>query len=338
MKILKIENLSRLYGKGESSVLDMTIQQRKIMFALTIFYTIVILYFIFLAFGRVDSLDQRTSYVFIFVPDSFFRLPSVSDLLHPTLMDFVSFGNIAAFIPFGILVPLLYRTSFIRFIALFILSILVIETIQALTLLGSFDIDDVIQNSLGAAVGFGAYKLGFRTKHVWRNLAATGISIVVLMTMVWGGFGIVDNAIIKDMGPFVALNELKDSSGNTSTGTIPYSFKIGGQTVNPKYNVYSVEGNHIETYTYTLGNKELYLSLHYGIPDQKDFHGRLSVSVDGHEFLSTSAENQRHEPDMLLVYLEKANELTITIEGNETMWDVAFREMKYYWSWEKREE
>lgn len=299
MKIFKIENLYRLYGKGESSVLDMTIQQRKIIFAITIFYTIAILYFIFLAFGRVDSLDQRTSYVFIFLPDSFFRLPSVSDLLHPTLMDFVGFGNIAAFIPFGILIPLLYRTSFIRFIALFILSILVIETIQALTLLGSFDIDDVIQNSLGATVGFGAYKLGFRTKNVWRNIAATGISIVVLMIVVWGGFGIVDKAFIKDMGPFVALNELIDSTGNTSTGTKPYSFKIGGQTVEPKYNVYSVEGNHIETYTYMLGNKELYLSLHYGIPDQKDFHGRLSVSVDGHEYLSTSAENQSHEPNML---------------------------------------
>lgn len=334
---LKNENLTKLFSKGESA-LDLNTKQRKIMFAFTIFYTIVILYFIFLAFGRVDSLDQRTSYVFIFLPDSFFRLPSVSDLLHPTLMDFVGFGNIAAFIPFGILIPLLYRTSFFRFIALFILSILVIETIQALTLLGSFDIDDVIQNSLGAAVGFGAYKLGFRTKHVWRNVAATGISIVVLMIMVWGGFGIVDKAFIKEMGPIVALNELKDSTGNTSTGTTPYSFKIGGETIEPKYNVYGVEGNHIETYTYTLGNKELYLSLNYGIPDQKDFQGRLSVSVDGQEFLSTSAESQRHEPDMLLVYLENANELTITIEGNERIWDVAFREMKYYWSWEKGEE
>ncbi|WP_268625011.1 VanZ family protein [Paenibacillus alvei] len=314
----------------------MTKQQRKIMLGITICYTFLILYFIFLAFGRVGTIDQKDGYTFILIPDSFFRLPSVSDLLHPTLMDLVGFGNIAAFIPFGILIPLLYRTGFIRFIALFILSILVIETIQALTLLGSFDINDVIENSLGAAIGFWAYKLGFRTASIRKNIAATSISIVVLMTVVWGSFGIVDKAFTQEMGPFVALNELIDSTGNTSTGTKPYRFEIGGQTVEPKYNVYSNEGKNTETYTYSLGNKELYLSLHYGVPDQKELQGRVSVSVDGHEFLSASAE--RHEPEIFTVYLEKANELTITIEGNETLWDVAFREMKYYWSWEKREQ
>ncbi|MEQ7052863.1 VanZ family protein [Paenibacillaceae sp. P-4] len=314
----------------------MTKQQRKIMLGITICYTFLILYFIFLAFGRVGTIDQKDGYTFILIPDSFFRLPSVSDLLHPTLMDLVGFGNIAAFIPFGILIPLLYRTGFIRFIALFILSILVIETIQALTLLGSFDINDVIENSLGAAIGFWAYKLGFRTNNIRKSIAATGIFIVVLMTVVWGSFGIVDKAFTQEMGPFVALNELIDSTGNTSTGTKPYRFKIGGQTVEPKYNVYSIDGKNRGTYTYSLGNKELYLSLFYGVPDQKELQGRVSVSVDGHEFLSASAE--RHEPEIFTVYLEKANELTITIEGNETLWDVAFREMKYYWSWEKREQ
>ncbi|OBY77579.1 teicoplanin resistance protein VanZ [Paenibacillus sp. KS1] len=314
----------------------MTKQQRKMMLGITICYTFLILYFIFLAFGRVGTIDQKDGYTFILIPDSFFRLPSVSDLLHPTLMDFVSIGNIAAFIPFGILIPLLYRTGFVRFIALFILSILMIETIQALTLLGSFDINDVIENSLGAAIGFWAYKLGFRTENIRKNIAATSISIVVLMTVVWGSFGIVDKAFIHEMGPFVALNELIDSTGNTSTGTKPYCFKIGDQTIEPKYNVYSIEGKNRETYTYALGNKELYLSLFYGVPDQKELQGRISVTVDGHEFLSASAE--RHEPEIFTVYLEKANELTITIEGNETVWDVAFREMKYYWSWEKREQ
>lgn len=137
-------------------------QQRKFIFTITILYTILILYFIFLAFGRIDAVARMTGYTFIFLPDSFFKLPSISDLLHPVLMDFVGFGNIAAFIPFGILIPLLYRINFIRFIILFILSIFVIETIQALTLLGSFDVNDVIQNSLGAAVGFGAYKFGIQ--------------------------------------------------------------------------------------------------------------------------------------------------------------------------------
>lgn len=308
-------------------------QQRKIIFAITIFYTLFILYFLFLAFGRVDKVDQINGYTFMFLPNDFFRVPSLSDLLHPTLMDFVGFGNIAAFIPFGILIPLLYRTNFVRFMTLFILSILVLETIQALTLLGSFDMNDVIQNSSGAAIGFGAYKLGFRTKNNWRNIAGTGIAGIVLMLGVWGIFGILDQVFTKEMGPFVAINGLKDSTGNPSTGTKQASLKIGGQDVEPQYNVYSIEGKNKETYTYMLDNKkELYLFLNYGIPDHKDSQGSIKVTVDGHEFLSVSAEAGRHEPDISEIFLPQANELMITLEGNETIWDVGFREMVYKWN------
>ncbi|WP_433940026.1 VanZ family protein [Paenibacillus lautus] len=308
-------------------------QQRKIIFAITIFYTLFILYFLFFAFGRVGKADQIKGYTFIFLPDDFFRLPGLSDLLHPTLMDLVGFGNVAAFIPFGILIPLLYRTSFVRFMTLFILSILLLETIQALTFLGSFDMNDVIQNSLGAAVGFGAYKLGFRTKNYWRNIAYVGVSSLVLMLGVWGVFGIFDQAFTKEMGPFVAINDLRDSSGNPSTGNKTASFEIGGQDVEPQYNVYSFEGKNKETYRYTLGNKkEVYLFLNYGTPDQEDSRGSIRVTADGHEFLTVSVEAGRHEPDMSSIYFPQANELTITIDGNVTLWDVGYKEMVYSWN------
>ncbi|MBD3917387.1 VanZ family protein [Paenibacillus sp. PR3] len=303
--------------------------------AITISYTVLILYFIFLAFGRLGTVDHVTGYTFIFLPDSFFRLPGLSDLLHPTLMDLVDLGNIAAFIPFGLLIPLLYRTDFIRFMILFILSILVIETIQALTLLGSFDINDVIQNSLGAAVGFGAYKSGCRYRRIWSNIAAVGIAIAILMLGIWGSFGVVDKAFTQELSEFVAINELQDSTGQPSEGAKLDPFEIGGQKVVPQYNVYSAEGRNIETYTYMLGkgNKELYLYMNYGIPDQEDFRGSITVTVDGQVFLSMSAEDQPHEPDMFGLYLERANKLTITIEGNEKLWDVGFREMEYSWRW-----
>lgn len=274
----------------------------------------------------------KTSHTFIYLPDTFFKLPSISDLLHPTLMDFVDFGNIVAFIPFGILIPLLYRINFIRFITLFIMSIVLIEVIQGLTLLGSFDVNDVIQNSLGAVVGFGAYKLGIRTKNIWRNIIVTGISVIVLMIGVWGVCGVINKAFTKEEGSFVALNELKYSNGSRATGTRLYSFKIGGQDIEPQFNVYSVEDKNIETHTYMLGNKELYLSLYYGIPDQSDFFGSISVSVDGHEVLSNSEEYQLRKPDFFEFYFEQANELKITIEGNEKLWDIGFREMKYFWN------
>jgi len=305
-------------------------QQRKIIFAITIFYTLFILYYLFFAFGRLGKVDQITGRTFIFLPSDFFRMPGLSDLLHPTLMDLVSFGNIAAFIPFGILIPLLYRINFIRFMALFFLSILVMETIQALTLLGSFDVNDAIKNSLGASVGFGAYKLGIRTKNIWGNIAATGISCIILLIGVWGFCGIVDKAFTKEEGPLVAINELKDSTGNISTGTRLYSLKIGGQDVDPKYNVFGVEGKNIETYTYTCKEK-LIFSLYYGIPDQTDDYGRLSVSVDGREVLSASAEYQ-NRPELFEFPIEPVSDITIIIEGNEKIWDVGFRKMKYFWN------
>jgi len=307
-------------------------RKRHIIFALTLLYTLFVLYFLFFAFGRAGKADQITEYTFMFVPDGFFRVPGLSDLLHLTLMDLVGFGNIAAFIPFGILIPLLYRTSFVRFMSLFILSILVLETIQAFTLLGSFDINDVIQNASGAAIGFGAYKLGFRTKNDLRNMVVTGISGIVLMIGVWGVFGILDQAFTKEMGPFVAINEWKDGTGVPVTETKQAPFKIGGQEVQPQYNMYTSEGENKGTLTYTLGNKkEFYLFMNHGIPDHKDSQGSIKVTVDGQEVLSTSAEAGRHEQGMASVYIEQANELTITIEGDETVWDVGYREMVYPW-------
>ncbi|WP_174818529.1 VanZ family protein [Paenibacillus kobensis] len=311
----------------------MNTKHRKVILVITLCYTVLIFYFMFLAFGRVETTDRMTGYTFLFLPDGFFRLPDLSDLLHPTLMDAWALGNIAAFIPFGIMIPLLYRTSFFRYMILFIMCILVLETVQALTLLGSFDMNDVIQNSLGAAVGFGAFRFGFRTKKVWRNIVATCISAIVLMIGIWGSFGIIDKAFTKELGPFVALNELKNSGINPSAGTKLDSFQIGGQNVEPQYNAYSTEGQHTVTYTYTLGKKELYLFLNFGIPNQEDAYGSLSISADGQEYLSTSAEDPSDEPGMSSIYLQGANELTITLEGNARIWDVGFREMRYTWNW-----
>lgn len=71
------------------------------------------------------------------------------------------FGNIIAFIPLGIYLPLSYR-MFKSFILMLIISLLiptVIEGSQLITTLGSFDIDDIILNSLGIIIGYLIYKL-----------------------------------------------------------------------------------------------------------------------------------------------------------------------------------
>ncbi|WP_185147894.1 VanZ family protein [Peribacillus simplex] len=66
-----------------------------------------------------------------------------------------TFGTILAFIPLGILLPLVFVN--LKNITLIVLSLvvsLIIETIQYVTLLGVFDVDDILLNTFGSVLGF----------------------------------------------------------------------------------------------------------------------------------------------------------------------------------------
>lgn len=67
------------------------------------------------------------------------------------------FGNIALFIPFGILIPSAFRKM--RNIIAFIISVLVvtilIELTQVFCGVGRFDIDEIFLNTAGGMIGFG---------------------------------------------------------------------------------------------------------------------------------------------------------------------------------------
>lgn len=70
------------------------------------------------------------------------------------------FGNVMAFIPLGFFVPIVFykvkEIKHIIIIAIIVSSI--IEVLQFITKLGSLDIDDIILNTLGAALGYVLYK------------------------------------------------------------------------------------------------------------------------------------------------------------------------------------
>ena len=65
-------------------------------------------------------------------------------------------GNVLLFIPAGWLFPKIWRKmrNFFRFFALCAGLIFLVETVQLFTLLGSFDVDDVILNLAGMVLGF----------------------------------------------------------------------------------------------------------------------------------------------------------------------------------------
>lgn len=70
-------------------------------------------------------------------------------------------GNVVMFIPAGWLLPGIWKNhrNFFQFTATCLAAILLIELTQLLTLLGSFDVDDVILNMAGLWIGYLAYIL-----------------------------------------------------------------------------------------------------------------------------------------------------------------------------------
>ena len=75
------------------------------------------------------------------------------------------FGNVIGFLPFGFILPFIFRrmnSGFLICVSGFILS-LTVEVIQLVTKVGCFDVDDMILNTLGATLG---YVLFFVCNHI----------------------------------------------------------------------------------------------------------------------------------------------------------------------------
>lgn len=82
-------------------------------------------------------------------------------------MDFGDFsfvqliGNTFMMFPLGVFLPCFWKKQkkFGVFVLTCFLSILCVEILQVLTLLGSFDVDDLILNMIGCSIGFLSYHL-----------------------------------------------------------------------------------------------------------------------------------------------------------------------------------
>ena len=69
-------------------------------------------------------------------------------------------GNVVVFVPFGFLLPYIHKKS-VKFPVLLcnaFFFVLGIEVFQLFSAFGAFDVDDILLNCLGAALGFGIYK------------------------------------------------------------------------------------------------------------------------------------------------------------------------------------
>lgn len=82
-------------------------------------------------------------------------------------------GNVLVFVPFGFLFPFAARDGehfFVMLLNAFVF-VLGIETFQLFSAFGAFDVDDILLNCLGAALGFGVYRL----MRFWRRAGDTSV-------------------------------------------------------------------------------------------------------------------------------------------------------------------
>ena len=136
--------------------------KNKIIFAILAVYGLILLYVLF--FRRIGVDYPWTYPEYLKAMHNFIPFKSVYELLTaPVLPAAVVFrfalnffGNILLFIPCGVLLPACFERmrSFRRFAILTLITLIAMETIQILTMLGSFDIEDISLNMAGACIGY----------------------------------------------------------------------------------------------------------------------------------------------------------------------------------------
>lgn len=149
-------------------------------------YIALLVYFMFFGFGR-SHLAETREYRYWLIPD---RIPLwiPRHLSIETLKLWIfTLGNLLAFVPFGILVPILFKKTktLFPFIGLFVFFILCMEFVQMITYLGSFDVTDVMVNTMGATIGFYSYKVSKRMDTLGKQLVSMGLTIVGLSLLMF---------------------------------------------------------------------------------------------------------------------------------------------------------
>ena len=88
--------------------------------------------------------------------------------LHPSTSTsakvFNLLGNIVLFIPFGFLLPIIFKRlrKFAPILLATFLVSLFFELFQLITHTGNFDVDDLILNSIGGLFGYVSYRIGLK--------------------------------------------------------------------------------------------------------------------------------------------------------------------------------
>lgn len=133
---------------------------RKLGMILFVLYVLLLIYFLFFSEEYGRAAGEAVTYRYNLVPFvEIQRFWEYREQLGMFALFTNIFGNVIGFLPYGFILPIIgrnMRNGILITVSGFCLSLLV-ETIQLVTRVGCFDVDDLILNTLGAALGY----LGF---------------------------------------------------------------------------------------------------------------------------------------------------------------------------------
>ncbi|WP_342417444.1 VanZ family protein [Paenibacillus sp. FSL R10-2782] len=133
---------------------------RTVAFVVFILYTGLLLYWMFLGFGR--TIRPGSPYSYNMVPlDTIGRYLRAAQSLSFRVWGVNLLGNIVVFVPFGILLPIIW-VSLRRLGSLLltvVVALVILEVSQMLLGAGTMDVDDVILNVTGVLFGRVVYEL-----------------------------------------------------------------------------------------------------------------------------------------------------------------------------------
>ena len=127
---------------------------------LFLIYAVVLIYFLFFAdwYGHAPGKAVRSAPNLVPFRE-IERYMKRGYIIGSRLVFWNLIGNVIGFMPFGFMLPLIsdhFRKWYRVFLCGFLLSLLV-ESVQLITGIGIFDVDDMILNTLGALLGYFVY-------------------------------------------------------------------------------------------------------------------------------------------------------------------------------------
>ncbi|ABX43825.1 VanZ family protein [Lachnoclostridium phytofermentans ISDg] len=134
-------------------------------------YLACLSYFLFFSerYGRTDSSNGYRYNLVLFREIKRFYTYRKEVGLEGFLVNMV--GNVVAFMPFGFCLPMisLKRRGFFSILFWSFGLSLTIETIQLLYQIGTFDVDDLLLNTIGGVLGYISYKIMLAIYLVYRR-------------------------------------------------------------------------------------------------------------------------------------------------------------------------